>query len=216
MPRIRVLFADDQFPYDETEQNASVKKAIVKEIGDKLKAEGEDPEYAFSEDFKWFQGLRQHLGERFEVIPARTFAEAKNYVLHKSDKFDAAVIDLSWYGDADLSPGERKNRGIELLEILQEYNEKNQSFKPVLAFSQNFKDDLTLMSLALDRGALPVPKADSEKADSETGYQALSSAISYLTKVRPLGSRIKDPAVMAALVNKTGAIITTLIKSFAG
>ena len=210
MIKIRVLFADDQFPYDRTEQNAFVKEAILKEIGDKLRAANIDPEQAFSEDFTWFQGLSQHLGERFEVIPARTFAEAKA-ALHKRDDFDVAVIDLSWSGDSQLSPGKRHNVGIELLEILQRQNDEHQGYKPVLAFSQNFEKDPKLMSLVLDRGALPVPKTY-----SETGYEALSSAISYLAKVRPPGSRTEDPAVAAARVTRTGAIIIALITGILG
>ncbi len=51
MSRIRVLFADDQLPYDQTEQNSSVKDAILQEIGDKLRAANKDPELAFSNDF---------------------------------------------------------------------------------------------------------------------------------------------------------------------
>ena len=210
MTRIRVLFADDQFPYDEAERNTSVKESILKEIGGKLRAENLDPELAFLEDFKWFQGLRQHLRERFEVVPVRTFAEAQA-ALYKRDTFDVAVIDLSWFGDAQLSSGQRHNVGIELLEILQEQNDKHRGYKPVLAFSQNFEKDPKLMSLVLDRGALPVPKAY-----SETGYQALSSAISYLAKVRPPGSMTEDPAVAAARVTRTGAIIIALITGILG
>ena len=104
MTRIRVLFADDQLPYDQTEQNSSVKDAILKEIGDKLPVANKDPELAISNDFAWFQGLRQRLDERFEVVPARTFADA-TAKLHRRDLFDIAVIDLSWYGDAQIPSG---------------------------------------------------------------------------------------------------------------
>jgi hypothetical protein len=208
MARIRVLFADDQFPYDQNEQNSSVKAAILEEIGDKLRDANKDPELAFSEDLSWFQGLRQHLSERFEVVPARTFAEAKS-VLHRRDEFDVAVIDLSWSGDSQLPLGKRHNVGIELLEILQEQNNKHEGYKPVLAFSQNFEKDAQLMSLVLNTGALPVPKIY-----SETGYQALASAILYLAKVRPPGSKAEDPTVVAARVSKNGAIVAALVTGF--
>jgi hypothetical protein len=210
MPRIRVLFADDQLPYDQAEQNSSVKQAILEEIGDKLRAANKDPERAYAEDFAWFQGLRQHLDERFEVIPARTFADA-SAALHKRDRFDIAVIDLSWSGDAQLPKGKRHNVGIELLEILREQNDKDQGFKPVLAFSQNFERDPQLMSLVLDRGALPVPKMY-----THTGHQALASAISYLAKVRPPGSKAEDPGVAVARVQKTTAIVVALITGILG
>ncbi|MDJ0509072.1 MAG: hypothetical protein QNJ64_07445 [Crocosphaera sp.] len=210
MDRIRVLFADDQFPYDEAERNTSVKETILTEIGDKLRAENLEPESAFSEDFKWFQGLSQHLRERFEVLPMRTFAEAQA-ALYKRDKFDVAVIDLSWFGDAQLFSGKRHNVGLELLENLKEENDKYKGYKPVLAFSQNFAKDPKLMSLVMDRGALPVPKTY-----SETGYQALSSAISYLARVRPPGSTAEDPAVAAARITRTGAIIIALITGVLG
>jgi hypothetical protein len=210
MSRIRVLFADDQLPYDQTEQNSSVKDAILQEIGDKLRATNKDPELAFSNDFAWFQGLRQHLDERFEVVPARTFADARA-ALHRRDKFGIAVIDLFWSGDAQLPSGKRHNVGIELLEILREQNDKDQGYKPVLAFSQNFEKDPQLMSLVLDRGALPVPKMY-----SDTGHQALASAISYLAKVRPPGSKAKDPAIAAARINKTSAIVVALITGILG
>ena len=210
MTRIRVLFADDQLPYDQPERNASVKAAIVEEIGDKLRAANKDPELAFAQDLAWFQGLRQHLEERFEVVPARTFADAKA-ALHKRDKFDIAVIDLSWSGDAQLPVGKRHNVGIELLEILREQNDKEQVFTPVLAFSQNFEKDPQLMSLVLDQGALPVPKMY-----SDTGHRALASAISYLAKVRPPGSKAEDPAIAVARVNRTTAIAVALITALLG
>jgi len=212
MTRIRVLFADDQLPYDQTEHNSSVKDAILKEIGDKLRAKGEDPELVFSNDFAWFQGLRQHLDERFELVPSRTFADA-TAALHRRDTFDIAVIDLSWYGDSQLTSGKRHNKGIELLEILQKQNDedRDQVYKPVIAFSQNFEKDPLLMRLVLDKGALPVPKMS-----SDTGQQALASAISYLTKVRPPGSKTEDPAIAAARVNKTSAIVVALITGILG
>lgn len=210
MARIRVLFADDQFPYDKDTENESVKEAIVAEIGDRLRSSNKDPEQAYAEDFKWFQGLSQHLGERFEVIPARTLSLAKD-ALHKRDDFDVAVIDLSWSGDAQLPPGKRHNVGIELLEILEKQNEDYEGYKPVLAFSQNFENEPALMSLVLNQGALPVPKTY-----SDTGYEALSSAIFYLAKVRPPGSKAEDPAVAAARVNKSSAITVALITGVLG
>jgi hypothetical protein len=210
MTRIRVLFADDQLPYDQADQNASVKSAILKEIGDKLRAANKDPEAAFAADFAWFQGLRQHLDERFEVVPARTFADAQA-ALHRRDKYDVAVIDLSWSGDAQLTSGKRHNVGLELLEILKKQNDAGEGYKPVLAFSQNFEKDAQLMSLVLDCGALPVPKMY-----TDTGHQALSSAISYLAKVRPPGSKAEDPALAVARVNKTTAILVALITGVLG
>jgi len=210
MKKIRVLFADDQIPYEETNQNLRVKDAILQEIGDELRAANKDPEIAFSEDFEWFQGLSQHLDERFKVDPARTITEATN-ALHRRDEFDVAVIDLSWSGDATLPLGKRHNVGLELLEILQKQNDKNEDYKPVIAFSQNFKKDPQLMSLVLEHGALPVPKIY-----SETGHQALSSAISYLAKVRPPGSKAEDPAVAAARVTRKGAIVGAIITGILG
>jgi hypothetical protein len=211
MPRIRVLFADDQLPYDQPEKNSSVKDAILEEIGDRLRAANKDPERAFLDDFAWFKGLRQHLDERFEVVAARTFADAMEKLLDRG-KFDIAVIDLSWSGDGQLPRGERHNRGIKLLQILQEQNDKDQGgYKPVLAFSQNFANDPQLMSLVLDRGALPVPKLY-----SDTGHQALASAISYLAKVRPPGSKAEDPGVAVARVQKTTAIVVALITGILG
>jgi len=210
MTRIRVLFADDQWPYDQTEQNADVKDAILKEISDKLRAANKDPELAFSNDFAWFQGLRQHLNERFEVVPARTFADAKAALLERN-KFDIAVIDLSWYGDAHLPSGQRENAGLKLLDFLQDQNDKDQGYKPILAFSQNFEKDLQLMSLVLEKGAFPVPKMY-----SDTGYQAIASAITYIAKVRPPGSKAEDPAIAAARVNKTTAIVAALITGILG
>ena len=210
MTWIRVLFADDQLPYDQTDRDSSVKEAILNEIGDKLRAANKDPERAYSEDLRWFQGLRQHLDERFKVIPARTFAEAKD-ALHRREEFDVAVIDLSWSGDAQLPPGKRHNIGIDLLEILQKQNSEYPGYKPVLAFSQNFEKDPQLMGLVLDRGALPVPKIY-----SETGYQALASAISFLAKVRPPGSKAEDPTVAAARVNRSAAIVVAFITGILG
>ena len=152
----------------------------------------------------------EHLSERFEVILARTLSLAKD-TLHKRDDFDVAVIDLSLSGDAPLPPGKRHNVGIELLEILEKQNEEYEGYKPVLAFSQNFEKEPSLMSLVLNQGALPVPKTC-----TDTGYEALSSAIFYLAKVRPPGSKTEDPVVAAARVNKSSAIAVALITAVVG
>ena len=187
-----------------------MKEAIINEIGDELRAKNEDPEVVYSRNLKWFQGLRQHLDERFKVIPARTFAEAKD-ALHRREEFDVAVIDLSWFGDARRDPGKRRNIGIELLEILQKQNSEYPGYKPVLAFSQNFEKDPQLMGRVLELGALPMPKIY-----TKTGYQALASAISFLAKVRPPGSKAEDPAVAAARVNRSAAIVVAFITGILG
>ena len=204
---IRVLFADDQLPYDRNDDaNADVKKQILTEISEKLRARGLDPEEAFAEDYEWFRGLLTYMGERFSVTPYRRFAEARAAVSNRGE-FDVAIVDLSYTGDGDLAPEDRHNAGLELLDILKAENDAgDKGYKPVIAFSQNFRDDPELMGVALKKGALPVPKIY-----NHTGYQSVSSAVEYLVAVRPPDSETVDPQVRIARLKGRTAIITTAI-----
>jgi len=203
----RVLFADDQLPYDDQESNDAVKIAIFEEIEEKLKKEGKDPEKAYAEDFKWFLGLLQHMNDRFVVKTVRRFEKAE-IEAQKRDDYDVAVIDLSWSGDDRIPLGKRKNKGLEILKTIHKENESGKrGYKPIIAFSQNYKDDPELMSLVLDAGALPVPKNY-----TPLGYSSISSAITYLVNLRPPNTKnVPSSEVAVAMVNRSSAIITAVV-----
>jgi CheY-like chemotaxis protein len=170
----RVLFADDQIPWDDEERNAKVRTAIVTELGKKLREQGKEPERAYEEDKLWMGELIQYLSVNhgFDVVSERAFQEAEKRIIR--EKFDIYVIDLSWNGDPNLPPGKRSNVGLQLLELIAKHNPTI----PVIAFSQNFMKDAELMSTVLKHNAFPL-----QKHYSSIDYQSLAGAIAYLTHV---------------------------------
>jgi hypothetical protein len=100
----------------------------------------------------------------------KSFAKAKE-LSQQPDRYDLAVIDLSWTGDPALEPREKKNAGLEILRIIQ----ANKAKKPTIALSQNFKSQPDLFATVLETGALPVPKDY-----TPTGHHALGAAIKFM------------------------------------
>jgi hypothetical protein len=178
---LRILFADDQVPWDTDAENERTKAEIRREFA--VAKPHVDVDVAFPDDFAWFTGLLAYLeqtkGER--IIRARTFTEARQHLENPRD-LDVAIVDLSWWGDYTLPRGasERHNRGLKLL---PEAADVTRSKTPIVSLSQNFSD-FELMSTVLERGALPMPK---NYDDLELGYRTLYAAVQYLTKGRRRG-----------------------------
>jgi hypothetical protein len=172
---IRVLFADDQLPSDDPVENERTRSEIRRERPDIA-----DFDRAFDEDFAWFEGLLDYLRKTkgAQVIAIRRFADALA-AISRTDDYDVAVVDMSWFGDASLRPGraERHNRGLDLVDRVAELQKKG-AHVAAIALSQNFRDDFELMTTVLQRGALPVPKSY-----EEVGHRALYAAIEYLAKI---------------------------------
>lgn len=178
---LKILFADDQVPWDTDADNLRTKEEIRREFT--IAKPDVNVDDAFDEDFRWFSGLLTYLektkGET--VIRARTYGKAKEY-LDNPRSLDVAIIDLSWWGDYSLPPGEfeRHNRGLKLLPGGVDVDPSI----PIVCLSQNFSDDFELISTVLERGALPVPK---NYQTPELGYRALYAAVQYLTKKQGRG-----------------------------
>ena len=186
-----VLFADDQIPSTD-EANTRTKEEIIRVFG-------RDP--GFDEDHRWFEGLMERLRrlDKFEVIDVKSFEEATKTV-EDTGKFDIAVIDLSWTGDPDLPEDRKKNVGLELIQLIENQNQRSNRYVPIIAFSQNFlrermhgsemsEEDRTkeeverfeLVTSVLEAGALPV-----QKIYKPIGHKMLSAAIKHLLKLRPV------------------------------
>jgi len=171
---IRVLLADDQIPWNDEALDDRVKSEIVAEIGEKLRKKGKDPKVAYEQDRAWFTELIQYLSVKqgYDLTFEREYTGAEKRIRDK-DRFDVIVIDLSWTGDHTLPRGERSNIGLKLIDDVAPHK----SGIPVIAFSQNFESDSELMGLVTKRNAFPL-----QKHYSHVDYQALSSAIAYLTR----------------------------------
>ncbi len=169
---MRVLFADDQIPYADTTQNDRCKAELLREVGYRLT----DFERAYREDFRWFSDLTQYLtvDAGLTLFNYQSFDRAKNAASER-DNYDIAVVDLSWNGDPGLPPNKRKNVGLEIIRLIAAENRSTASYKPVIAFSQNFSNDPELFAQALEADALPVPKDY-----SPTGHRTLAAAIKLL------------------------------------
>ena len=179
---LTILLADDQVPWDTNAENERTKAEIRREFA--VVKPDVNIDTAFAEDYAWFTGLLAYLehtkGET--VIRARTFDEAKQRIENPRG-LDVAIVDLSWWGDYTLPPGEshRHNRGLKLLSAA---GDGNRAKVPIVCLSQNFSTDFELMSTVLERGALPVPKNYQAR---DLSYRALYAAVQYLTRERRRG-----------------------------
>lgn len=179
---LTILLADDQIPWNTNAENNRTKEEIRREFA--IVKPSVDVDAAFDDDYDWFTGLLGYLefskGET--VIRARTFNEAKQRIENPRG-LDVAIVDLSWWGDYTLPPGEshRHNQGLKLLPGT---GDGNRSKVPIIAMSQNFSNDFELISTVLERGALPLPK---NYENRQLGYRALYSAVQYLTRKRRRG-----------------------------
>lgn len=173
---IRVLFADDQIPWDKEADNDKVRQEIARELRNKIS----DVDAAYEQDRKWFSELIDSLETQgLEIIPARTYSEAEQKILKNRD-FDVAIIDLSWTGDRRLKSDEKKNAGLKLIDLMARENELSDRYVPVIAFSQNYKQQSLLVATVLEMTALPV-----QKEYSEVGHRTLAAAVKLLAKLRP-------------------------------
>jgi hypothetical protein len=197
---IRVLFADDQLPFNDPVQDAAVREEICKEFeihrGRKPSATAE----GFEDDYSFFSNLLKFLvsGRGVKVTKVRSFDEAKSLIesydpkkIGADETIDAAIIDLSWWGDKTLNSGYegRHNKGFELLDCAQAKFERQGIFIPCIAYSQNFYEDPAIMGEVLKRGAMPIPKVnrkEDKQEKREMGYQALFSAIEHLKRFQPI------------------------------
>lgn len=174
MAEIRILFADDQIPWNDPAKDESVFDAINQEKGEVLKALGKDPREAFEEDKKWFGGLLHYLESThsLKIDSERVYRNAAERLTDPS-RYSAAVIDLSWSGDGTLPLGKRSNVGLQLIDMVN----KSGRPIPVIAFSQNFAANRELMAQVTQRNAFPM-----QKNYNQLDYQALGAAILYLTR----------------------------------
>jgi DNA-binding response OmpR family regulator len=169
---MRVLFADDQIPHADAAQNELCKAELRREVG----AQVPDFEQAYAEDFKWFSELVQHLRTEmgFTLLLCPSFAQARQAASDRQS-YDIAVVDLSWNGDPGLPPGQRRNVGLDIIRKISADNRSTQTYKPVIAFSQNFKGSPELFAHVLEAEALPMLKDY-----SPTGHRTLAAAIKLL------------------------------------
>jgi CheY-like chemotaxis protein len=172
----RVLFADDQIPWERDTDNDKVRQEIVKELGNKLPNVNE----AYEQDKRWFTDLiDSRKTQGLELNLARTFSEAEQKI-KQSTEYEVAIIDLSWSGDRRLKSADKKNAGLKLIDQLAAQNESGNRYTPVIAFSQNYKEQPLLVATVLEKAALPV-----QKEYSELGHRTLAAAVKLLAKLRP-------------------------------
>jgi hypothetical protein len=210
---MRVLFADDQIPSPSDAENDRCKEELRKELAAKL----DHFEAAYREDFAWFTELVRYLSVDmgFKLTTAKSFAKAKEFA-QKREEYDVAVIDLSWTGDPGLSPGEKRNAGLEILRLIAEGNRSTGQYKPTIAFSQNYTKDPELFAQVLETGALPIPKDY-----TSTGHRSLAAAIKLMgvqltaTKSEP-ATRWESATIGTILKTLTVGQLWSVVATVAG
>lgn len=195
---IQVLFADDQIPTTDDAANKAVREELVSMFS----------EEAYEEDRQWFLGLLNFLDtQNLKIDPVQTHEGAKRKI--SEGRFDIAVIDLSWNGDAALGPDKpnattkekkaaRRNKGLELLEMLSP-KRMGDKYKPAIAFSMNFEKELADVNSVLEHEALAVQKViePPDHSAARAGYSMLACAIKLLTRLRPSRELSIDDNVLA-------------------
>jgi CheY-like chemotaxis protein len=175
----KVLFADDQIPWEKEADNDKVLQELIKELGGKL---ANVPD-AYGHDKLWFRELIDSLkAQGLQLILVRTFSEAEQRISQAAD-YDVAIIDLSWTGDRKVPSHEKKSAGLTLIDKIAAKNEQSGRYTPVIAFSQNYKDQPLLVATVLEKSALPI-----QKEYTEVGHRTLAAAVKLLAKLRPAAS----------------------------
>src|SRR5215813_1088736 len=95
---LRILFADDQVPWEAEEDNQRTKEEIRREFA--VAKPDVDVDVAFENDRRWFAGLLEYLEQRKreKVVRVQTFKKARQHLKNPRD-LDVAIVDLSWWGD---------------------------------------------------------------------------------------------------------------------
>jgi hypothetical protein len=196
MPVLRVLFADDQIPSASDAINAKYKEELRKGLAEEMRKNGKDFESAYREDYAWFSELLRYLENDmdFDVLPAKSLAKAAE-LSQQRDRYDLAVVDLSWIGDPAVEPNKKKNAGLDILRTIKKANESSKAKKPMIALSQNYNEEHDLFARVLETGALPVPKDY-----TPTGHRTLGAAITYLTG--PASGIDWDRASLTSVIGK--------------
>jgi hypothetical protein len=166
MPRLKVLFADDQIP-DENISDTDIKT--------ELKKKHPDWDEGFINAFPIMRRAVETLRlADYDVTLARTHKEALDLV--KDLHFDIAIIDLGWYADESIPYAQRAYYGWKISESIEEADKKLKS-KPTLQIihSNRFETEPSIGIQAADEGKLPL-----FKIYGEAGHQALKASVKFI------------------------------------
>jgi hypothetical protein len=166
MPQLKVLFADDQVP-EESLPGEEMKATLKRQ----------HPEWPdeFIDGFAHTRQMVQVLRDAsYDVTVARTFSRTLQLI--RQERFDIAVIDLTWYGDASLRGRDWQNAGWKISTALEEADKSAQRREtPQIIHSNRFRDDATLSIEAANRGKLPL-----YKGYDRAGYEALKATVKFI------------------------------------
>jgi hypothetical protein len=174
MPRLKILFADDQIP-DESIPDDSLESTLREQY----------PQLS-NDLIRDFVATRQAVktlrGAGYDVTAARTYKDALEKV--KSSHFEVAIVDLGWFFDMDVLPNfskgvlpkDREFAGWDICEAIDKADEERQS-RPTLqiVYSYKFIEDPSASLMAADKGKLPVFKNYNEATD-----QILRAAVKFI------------------------------------
>ena len=194
----KVLFADDQIPWDKDADNEKVRQEIAKELAGKMP----DVNVGYEQDKRWFAELIDSLTTQgVEVSPARTYKEAERRIRESKD-FNVAIIDLSWYGDRSRKwkSDEKKNAGLKLIDLMSKQNEHGDRYLPVIALSQNYKTQPLLVATVLEMDALPIQRSELEVWPPRPSRCAQARSVAHGT----WGHKPGDPKTLYLILASRG------------
>ncbi|HAW51985.1 MAG TPA: hypothetical protein DCX54_06600 [Flavobacteriales bacterium] len=141
---MKILIADDHIPDEDVIENEIEK--FVEE-----KYQSRDPKLI--ERFVFMRKMLNKLRSAGFEIDACNHAAAVDSFIQEND-YDAAVIDLGWYADDDITYNNQPFEGWHIIEIVQ----KKRPALPVIMYSNRLYEDPLIPLGAADKGVLPVYK----------------------------------------------------------
>lgn len=173
MPRLKVLFADDQIPDDDIPDND-----IISEMTKRYPHERYP--HVDHDDIEHFLSMKDAVKVLMDggcdVSTANTKREALNLI--KATHFDIAIVDLRWYFDMDVPDKDKENTGWMICDAIEEADRRATNTPTFqIVCSSRFDKKPQIAIIAGQKSKLPV-----FKSYNEAGSQSLLAAVNFIEK----------------------------------
>jgi len=152
MPRLKVLFADDQIPDDDIPDSDTI-SVMTKRYP-----------HVDPDDIEHFLSMREAVkvlrDGGYDVSIANTKRKALNLI--QATHFDIAIVDLRWYFDMDVPDEDKENTGWALCSAIEEADRRATSIPTFqIVCSSRFDKNPEIAMIAAQRSKLPIFGSDS-------------------------------------------------------
>lgn len=187
---LRVLIADDQIP----DENVSDSEVLIWARKNYPRARN-----GFINAFAVMRQAVNTLRDDCDVKVARRHSEALSLI--EKERFDVAIVDLGWAGDAAVSRKIERTAGWQLIDAITEEDAKHPERPPTaqIIYSSRFETHPDLGQQAVAKGVLPfykpygerfslplgdAPVALGPKEKTRVACEALKGAVKFIEQLR--------------------------------